>query len=176
MAATEILEREVVFHRYYDPATGQFISSDPLVDVTGQPYAYAGDDPVNASDPNGLAKQLTFAELAKMARSIPTQCGSARDAALNKYWSAYSTYWAVQRVNESTSLGSQGIHALAGGVTWGVFFATTFVAIAAPEFIPFEATPLGTALVGGVGFALGAVAGVRSNTNVDPPSQLGLGA
>lgn len=41
-------------HRYYDPATGQFISSDPLVDVTGQPYAYATDDPVNNTDPTGL--------------------------------------------------------------------------------------------------------------------------
>ena len=41
-------------HRYYDPTTGQFISSDPLVDVTGQPYAYVGDDPVNNVDPSGL--------------------------------------------------------------------------------------------------------------------------
>jgi hypothetical protein len=27
---------------------------DPLVDLTGQPYAYTGDDPVNAVDPLGL--------------------------------------------------------------------------------------------------------------------------
>ena len=40
--------------RYYDPATGQFLSVDPLVAETGQPYAYAGSDPVNESDPNGL--------------------------------------------------------------------------------------------------------------------------
>ena len=40
-------------HRYYDPATGQFLNVDPMVDETGQPYAYAGDDPVNASDPTG---------------------------------------------------------------------------------------------------------------------------
>ena len=39
---------------YYDPATGQFISSDPLVNITGQPYAYVGDDPVNNVDPSGL--------------------------------------------------------------------------------------------------------------------------
>jgi RHS repeat-associated protein len=41
-------------NRYYDPETGQFLSVDPLVDTTGQPYSYANDDPVNASDPNGL--------------------------------------------------------------------------------------------------------------------------
>jgi uncharacterized protein RhaS with RHS repeats len=39
--------------RYYDPSTGQFITVDPLVDQTGQPYAYAGGDPVNDSDPDG---------------------------------------------------------------------------------------------------------------------------
>jgi len=40
--------------RYYDPATGQFLSVDPMVGVTGQPYAYTGDDPVNGVDPLGL--------------------------------------------------------------------------------------------------------------------------
>jgi hypothetical protein len=40
--------------RYYDPQTSQFLSVDPLVDETGQPYAYTGDDPVNAIDPLGL--------------------------------------------------------------------------------------------------------------------------
>ncbi len=39
--------------RYYDPATEQFISRDPLVAVTGQPYAYADDSPVNFVDPTG---------------------------------------------------------------------------------------------------------------------------
>jgi RHS repeat-associated protein len=43
--------------RYYDPGTGQFLSVDPLVDETGQPYAYTGDDPVNEVDPGGLAPQ-----------------------------------------------------------------------------------------------------------------------
>ncbi len=40
-----------VIGRYYDPTTGQFLSVDPLVDQTGQPYSYAGDDPVENSDP-----------------------------------------------------------------------------------------------------------------------------
>jgi RHS repeat-associated protein len=41
-------------NRYYDPATAQFVTVDPLVDETGQAFSYAGDDPVNASDPSGL--------------------------------------------------------------------------------------------------------------------------
>jgi len=40
--------------RYYDPATAQFLSRDPLVDQTGQAYAYGADDPINATDPSGL--------------------------------------------------------------------------------------------------------------------------
>jgi RHS repeat-associated protein len=42
-----------LIHRYYDPSTGQFISVDPKVATTVQPYAYAGDDPLNATDPLG---------------------------------------------------------------------------------------------------------------------------
>jgi RHS repeat-associated protein len=41
--------------RYYDPATGQFLSRDPLEEATLQPYAYADDNPTNATDPAGLA-------------------------------------------------------------------------------------------------------------------------
>ena len=40
--------------RYYDPATGQLITRDPLVDETRTPYTYALDDPINRADPSGL--------------------------------------------------------------------------------------------------------------------------
>lgn len=40
--------------RMYDPATGQFLSRDPLVDITGEPYAYASGDPISLIDPYGL--------------------------------------------------------------------------------------------------------------------------
>jgi RHS repeat-associated protein len=39
--------------RDYDPATGQFLTVDPLVDTTLQPYAYAGNNPLQATDPTG---------------------------------------------------------------------------------------------------------------------------
>jgi RHS repeat-associated protein len=40
--------------RYYDPATGQFITRDPLSSMTREPYGYASDDPTNRTDPTGL--------------------------------------------------------------------------------------------------------------------------
>jgi hypothetical protein len=45
--------------RYYDPATGQFLSLDPDVAQTDAPFNYSGDDPVNEVDPNGLSGQET---------------------------------------------------------------------------------------------------------------------
>jgi RHS repeat-associated protein len=41
-------------HRYYDPQTAQFISVDPAVAMTGEPYTYADDNPINETDPTGL--------------------------------------------------------------------------------------------------------------------------
>lgn len=43
-----------LIHRYYDPANGQFLSVDPDIRQTQQPYAYAGGNPVTKTDPSGL--------------------------------------------------------------------------------------------------------------------------
>jgi len=43
-----------VINRYYDPATDEFISIDPDVAQTDQPYVFTNDDPLNAEDPLGL--------------------------------------------------------------------------------------------------------------------------
>ena len=40
--------------RYYDPATGQFLSRDPLVALTGSAYGYVDGNPLNFTDPLGL--------------------------------------------------------------------------------------------------------------------------
>jgi RHS repeat-associated protein len=41
--------------RYYDPSTGGFLSVDPLVAATGDPYEFGADNPLNAVDPTGLS-------------------------------------------------------------------------------------------------------------------------
>ncbi|MFK0040039.1 DUF6531 domain-containing protein [Paenarthrobacter sp. NPDC090517] len=53
--------------RAYDPATRAFLSTDPLAPVLGagwdgNPYSYAGNNPLNTSDPTGL-QPLTDADL-----------------------------------------------------------------------------------------------------------------
>jgi RHS repeat-associated protein len=41
-------------NRTYDPATAQFLTVDPLNAISGEPYSYADDNPVNFGDPSGL--------------------------------------------------------------------------------------------------------------------------
>jgi uncharacterized protein RhaS with RHS repeats len=75
--------------RYYDPATGQFLNVDPMVDETGQPYAYTGDDPVNGTDPTGEISAGTIcgedgpkSAACKGAEQISAQVG--REVAANQ--------------------------------------------------------------------------------------------
>jgi uncharacterized protein RhaS with RHS repeats len=44
-----------VVNRYYDPTTDQFLSIDPDVGTTNQPYVFTDDDPLNSTDPLGAA-------------------------------------------------------------------------------------------------------------------------
>ncbi len=46
--------QEYLRARWYQPDNGTLLGVDPLLNVTGQPYSYAYDDPVNGSDPSGL--------------------------------------------------------------------------------------------------------------------------
>ncbi len=45
-----------LINRYYDPTTDQFLSVDPAVASTNQPYVFTNDNPLNAEDPLGLAE------------------------------------------------------------------------------------------------------------------------
>ena len=47
--------------RWYDPGTGRFLSEDPIgLDGGINPSVFAGDDPVNGSDPSGLECIFTW--------------------------------------------------------------------------------------------------------------------
>jgi RHS repeat-associated protein len=42
--------------RVYEPATAQFLTSDPMAAITRAPYTYAGDNPLNVADHSGLGE------------------------------------------------------------------------------------------------------------------------
>jgi RHS repeat-associated protein len=46
--------------RYYDPATAQFMSVDPVVQISQEPYGYVENDPTNGTDPTGLLRTNPF--------------------------------------------------------------------------------------------------------------------
>lgn len=51
--------------RYYDPSMGSFISRDPA--PSSNPYPYAGNDPVDFTDPSGLQAEVEYAIQTKSA-------------------------------------------------------------------------------------------------------------
>jgi RHS repeat-associated protein len=63
--------------RYYNPATGRFLSEDPLGFEGGiNKYAYAGNNPINFRDPSGLDKKSTgFCSLVPSGRTTGISFG-----------------------------------------------------------------------------------------------------
>ncbi|MFL6054268.1 MAG: RHS repeat-associated core domain-containing protein, partial [Actinoallomurus sp.] len=73
--------------RYYDPATAQFLTRDPLQDVSGQPYGYAAEAPLNYVDPSGkfwwiIAGALVNVLAEEIATNGRATCDQLIDAAL----------------------------------------------------------------------------------------------
>ncbi|MGC2168341.1 MAG: hypothetical protein WA580_04485 [Acidimicrobiales bacterium] len=69
-------------NRYYDTSTGNFFTVDPDVNETGQVYAYAGDDPVDATDPRGLWSLNPLSDLSEAASDV----GGAVDSTVSHHW------------------------------------------------------------------------------------------
>jgi hypothetical protein len=67
-----------VVHRYYDPTTALFLTVDPMVAQTQEPYGYTGGDPVNQTDPSGLCTTVSL-------QYIPGACTPAQLAALQAF-------------------------------------------------------------------------------------------
>ena len=126
--------------RYYDPATSQFLSVDPLVDVTQQPYGYANENPANESDPTGMWSLNPISDVTQAVNetgSILNRVGPVgegiwrltvdvpQDALYLGYWGAYES--AAQLDNLGCTLG----HAACVGAH-----------LVAIPFVPLEAAGL----------------------------------
>jgi RHS repeat-associated protein len=57
-------------NRVYDPKTAQFLSRDPLAAISGEPYSYAGDNPLNRSDPTGLLFGIELPSLEEIGEGV----------------------------------------------------------------------------------------------------------
>ena len=95
-------------NRYLDPSTGVFLTVDPLVAMTGQAYEYAGDNPVNNTDPTGLYWGEGLVHQALNIVAVPVY---------GVYYGAYETGRGINAVG--CSLGS-----IACGLTHGAVALT----------------------------------------------------
>ena len=110
-----------LINRYYDPSTDQFVSIDPLLDQTGQPYVFTNDSPLNATDPLG---QCWFAcgvwhDVTKAAKDV--------GHFVNKYKVAIALT-AVTAVALVATGGVAGALVVEGASAWGTLTATAEVA------------------------------------------------
>jgi RHS repeat-associated protein len=131
-------------NRYYDPSTDQFLSVDPDVAETGQPYAFTGDDPLNETDPLGLkgcganifcylgsAYSKTNHGARRVAKAVEHSSVEhdlvdiPQDASYLSYWATYVT------IEKAKELGSH----VPGG--------TVAAEIVTAPLVPIEAAGLG---------------------------------
>jgi RHS repeat-associated protein len=109
--------------RYYDPATGQFLTLDPAVNLTSEPYGYSAENPINLADPSGLI------------------CLSWHCVQDNVLKPAASIIGAAQTVTDAITVGAFGVGVLAtlaGPETWVIAipaFAIAEVAGATSEYL-----------------------------------------
>lgn len=62
--------------RTYDPKTAQFLSVDPALEGTGEPYGYGADNPANSSDPTGTSSLTEWEQSSGQRPASPQTTGS----------------------------------------------------------------------------------------------------
>jgi uncharacterized protein RhaS with RHS repeats len=73
-----------VVNRYYDPSTDQFMSVDPDVATTDQPYVYTNDDPLNSEDPLGMTAAALMGGGYQTAKQQATELNALFQQQLNQ--------------------------------------------------------------------------------------------
>ena len=96
---TTTFASEGSINRYYDPSTDQFLSVDPDVQETDQPYAFVNDDPLNATDPLGTMFVLVQGETDQNSTTL----GAKVDAILAKNNQAYVKQTEIQEAKKAVS-------------------------------------------------------------------------
>ena len=94
--------------RYYDPATEQFLTVDPLVAQTRSAYDYAADTPFDAADPTGASLWGDFESAAEAA--APFVADAVVDTTLEVATDGAATPFLAE-VDEGLDAGIEGVEA-----------------------------------------------------------------
>jgi RHS repeat-associated protein len=137
--------------RYYDPDTGQFLTRDLMESLTRQAYSYAGGDPVNQFDPNGMVCQdsAVVGPAKPLVGLVNRMCRAVVDAA----------EWAVDHPKEVIGGGVYGtciVVSIGTCAIVGAGGAVTTIMITAAEGGSAQ-----DQMVNGIAFVIGTVPGAR---------------
>ena len=98
--------------RYYNPATGRFLSVDPLADEGQRRYEYAAANPVDGMDPNG-------SEASDRVRAGASYLPSAVDTQLVRaFWNQPDGWLAALHTSAGSLDGKSGLPAYIEGQVW----------------------------------------------------------
>jgi RHS repeat-associated protein len=118
--------------RWYDPQLGRFLSEDPIGLAGGiNPFAYAGNDPVNRSDPSGLSPEcdvdnwyVCLGWVSPFNGCTVTQAASVNCPMLFNHvrsGDSYAGQWLADQAVRKRSIGSWPTSSGSGSVTNGSF-------------------------------------------------------
>jgi RHS repeat-associated protein len=113
-----------LINRYYDPSTGQFISVDPEVESTGEPYSYASSNPADNVDPLGMSTRYGVG-----MREI---CGPLRPLTAEACFQAQELcYYSNWRCDMQFETGFRGFpsNATMDSLYWDIYINGTYVGI-----------------------------------------------
>lgn len=102
-----------LINRYYNPQTGQFISVDPDLGQTLQPYQYANDNPVSNDDPTGLGFNALYRWIDWAWTGLGGVAWRTVEVFLDNYW----TKQLIDSLNTAAA-GGAGCAAGAAFIPW----------------------------------------------------------
>ncbi|MFF3381316.1 DNRLRE domain-containing protein [Streptomyces sp. NPDC002680] len=114
--------------RLYDPATGRFLSTDPVAGGNANAYEYVNGDPLNRYDLDGR-----WGWWKRVKRRVNRWSANALGWGLSKVGSRYMGYRCSYRWGLRTCTGGWGLHAR-GGTTLG----NTYFTANNPEFLTYD--------------------------------------
>jgi RHS repeat-associated protein len=161
--------------RTYDPATAQFLTRDPWVALTGEPYSYASDNPLTWADPTGRCGVVCIGGIVLGGVALATGVGEVVGATVVIGETAVS----LGAVSVVTGLAGAGadlkeciggsniscVGATVGGLASGGAGLVAFGAIGETAIFGVKAIGLTLGGIGGLGDAAGALASSNPGSN-----------
>jgi RHS repeat-associated protein len=102
--------------RYYDPATQQFLTVDPIVAWTEQAYAYVAGNPLYFTDPTGQYLTYSHAQAQRVYAVLEEALKELEDEKAARDWTMGSAGAVVYATFAAATIGTAGAAAVVGGV------------------------------------------------------------